>query len=122
MDVIDNDYCEIKIIFLIIISSYYLFVILVEVFRKYTLRSFHMYYKLTNEQKDVLVESIIEKDGLLVSYMEFSAIYFEITETSNRFYFMTQPEYDQLLDELWNLYEQKRNDSHSQPGIIFNNL
>lgn len=81
-----------------------------------------MYYELTEGQKDILVESLIEKEGYFVDYMEFTAIYFEITENSNRYDFMTQSEYDELLEELWNLYEQKRNDFHGQPGMIFNNL
>ena len=81
-----------------------------------------MYYELTGDQKDILVESLIEKKGYFVDYMEFTAIYFEITETSNRFDYMTQTEYDKLLDELWDLYEQKRNEFHGQPGMIFNNL
>ena len=81
-----------------------------------------MYHKLTEELKERLVNSIIENDGLLVGYMEFTAIYFEITENIAGFELMTQSEYDELLEELWNLYEQKRNDFHGQPGMIFNNL
>ena len=81
-----------------------------------------MYNELTEDQKDVLVESIIENEGYFVGYMEFTAIYYEITENSNRYVFMTQSEYDELLEELWTLYEQKRNNFHGQPGIIFNNL
>lgn len=81
-----------------------------------------MYHKLTDDQKDRLVDSIIENDGLLVGYMEFTAIYFEITENIAGFELMTQSEYDELLDHLWNLYEKKRNDYHLEPGMMFKDL
>lgn len=81
-----------------------------------------MYYELTEEQKVDLVDNIIVNDGFDIGYMEFTVIFCEITENISGFECLNQTEYDKLLDEFWILYEKKRNDYHTQPGIMFKDL
>lgn len=73
-----------------------------------------MYYELTEIQKVNLVDIIIENESYYLGYLEFTVVIAEITENIAGMELLSQKEYDDLILELWDIFETKRNKEFSQ--------
>lgn len=78
-----------------------------------------MDHKPTEEHKIKLIDFVIENDGYDLGYIEFTVCVCEITENITGIELQSQFENDELVEELWCIYETKRNIHFSHSSRMF---